>query len=397
MRPGVQPAPAGQANGRARCHLCTRFRRRIHSPAHPGAGEPLRLAWPVPGNETPREGGRNASPRACEFRGGPGAVARRAAAVCGRRRGAGSVVGSGSLSCCRPGEHCCFGSELDPSGPGSPSAWHGWGVDGLRRGHRHRRPIRRTGLAAPGPGTVPPGPIKSRRPARPPEPTRRWPTTRPPAPPCCSAATPAAAGSPSVTHGPGTAPPGPSNHPATHPARMAGASMAYDAATGSVVLFGGARPRAAPSVTHGPGTAPPGPSNHPATHPARMAGASMAYDAATGSVVLFGGATTAGRALSGTWTWDGTTWTHQSPAASPPARYVTSMAYDAATSSDVLFGGTTTANPAWGHLDLEWLHLGQAVPGGQPARPVRGLDGLRRGHQHRRAVRRQGYQRNLPC
>ena len=58
----------------------------------------------------------------------------------------------------------------------------------------------------------------------------------------------------------------------------------------------------------------------------------MAYDAATGTVVLF---STQGR----TWTWDGTTWTQQHPAASPPARAEAAMAYDAATGSAVLFGG----------------------------------------------------------
>ena len=35
--------------------------------------------------------------------------------------------------------------------------------------------------------------------------------------------------------------------------------------------------------------APPGPSRHPATSPPACDGASMAYDAATGAVVLFGG------------------------------------------------------------------------------------------------------------
>ncbi len=64
----------------------------------------------------------------------------------------------------------------------------------------------------------------------------------------------------------------------------------------------------------------------------------MAYDAATGDVVLFGGAGRHGR-LGGTWTWDGSTWTKQAPATSPPARDGASMAYDAATGTVVLFGG----------------------------------------------------------
>ena len=52
---------------------------------------------------------------------------------------------------------------------------------------------------------------------------------------------------------------------------------------------------------------------HPAAHPPAFGGF-MAYDAATGTVVLlsdqFGGG--------GTWTWDGSTWTQQHPVTSPP-------------------------------------------------------------------------------
>jgi hypothetical protein len=73
----------------------------------------------------------------------------------------------------------------------------------------------------------------------------------------------------------------------------------------------------------------------PAASPSALAGASMAYDAATSTVVLFGGDTL----LRDTWTWDGSTWTKQAPASSPPGRFGASMAYDAATGNVVLFGG----------------------------------------------------------
>ena len=63
----------------------------------------------------------------------------------------------------------------------------------------------------------------------------------------------------------------------------------------------------------------------------------MAYDAATGNVVLFGGYD--GNAYGDTWTWDGSTWTQQAPATSPGARYGAVMADDAATGNVVLFGG----------------------------------------------------------
>src|SRR5207302_2463029 len=81
----------------------------------------------------------------------------------------------------------------------------------------------------------------------------------------------------------------------------------------------------------------------PAVHPSGRGATPMAYDAATGTVVLFGGAgngTSHDTTLGETWTWSGTTWTQQHPAASPPARTYASMAYDAATRTVVLFGGT---------------------------------------------------------
>jgi hypothetical protein len=126
-------------------------------------------------------------------------------------------------------------------------------------------------------------------------------------------------------------------HPAVHPFARSEATMAYDAATSTVVLFGG--------TGHGPrlgdtwtwdGTA--WTQQAPATSPDARESATMAYDAATGTIVLFGGADLFG-ALGDTWTWNGTTWTQQHPATSPPARFEAAMAYDAATSTAVLFSG----------------------------------------------------------
>jgi len=64
----------------------------------------------------------------------------------------------------------------------------------------------------------------------------------------------------------------------------------------------------------------------------------MAYDTATGNVVLFGGYS-GSTWFTDTWTWDGSAWTQQAPPASPPGRAGGSMAYDAATSTVVAFGG----------------------------------------------------------
>ena len=126
--------------------------------------------------------------------------------------------------------------------------------------------------------------------------------------------------------------------PATSPPARVGAPMAYDAATGNVVLFGGLGNR---SVLGGTWTwdGSTWTKQAPKTSPLARVSASMAYDAATGNVVLFGGEGRSGHILGGTWTWDGSTWTKQAPKTSPPVRGEASMAYDAATGTVVLFGG----------------------------------------------------------
>src|SRR5262249_58326600 len=100
----------------------------------------------------------------------------------------------------------------------------------------------------------------------------------------------------------------------------------------------------------------------PATRPPAQSNAAMAYDAATGTVVLFGG-------HGGTWTWNGTTRTKQHPAASPPARSFASMAYDAATGTVVLCGGR--GDSSFGAVNDTWTWDGttwtKQAPAGSPA------------------------------
>jgi hypothetical protein len=130
-------------------------------------------------------------------------------------------------------------------------------------------------------------------------------------------------------------------HPKVHPSARDVASMADDGATGNVVLFGGALPRP-DSVSGGTWTwdGTTWTKQHPATSPPARSDASMAYDAATGTVVLFGGCCTKLRGpLDDTWTWNGTTWIQQHPATSPLARYREALADDGATGTVVLFGG----------------------------------------------------------
>ena len=156
----------------------------------------------------------------------------------------------------------------------------------------------------------------------------------------------------------------------------------------------------------------------------------MAYDAATGNAVLFGGLDSQSHLSDSTWTWNGSTWTKQAPATSPPALQAASMAYNAATGDVVLFGGGksgglrplapgpgtarpgpsrlprrirppgtdasmaadpasgnivlyggySAANRPAGHLDLGRLDLDQAGPRNPSVHPAPRGDGHRPGH-----------------
>jgi hypothetical protein len=129
--------------------------------------------------------------------------------------------------------------------------------------------------------------------------------------------------------------------PAARPPGREGASMAYDAATGTIVLFGGANGSQGSHLLRDTWTwdGATWTKQAPAAHPSARSFAAMADDGAAGNVVLFGGAASHFNPLPDTWTWDGATWTEQAPAASPPARRFASMAYDAAARNVVLFGG----------------------------------------------------------
>ena len=63
---------------------------------------------------------------------------------------------------------------------------------------------------------------------------------------------------------------------------------------------------------------------------------SVAYDAARGRLVVYGGSDS----LKGTWAWDGTIWTSiADSASSPPWRYGSAMGYDPSSRRLIMFGG----------------------------------------------------------
>jgi hypothetical protein len=106
----------------------------------------------------------------------------------------------------------------------------------------------------------------------------------------------------------------------------------------------------------------------------------MAYDAATGTTVLFGGEVNS-VAQADTWTWDGTTWAEQLPTQSPSARYGEAMAYDVGDGhrGDVWRLGEQRSRVSERHVDMERVGLDRGgrrhlsiVASGR----IRGLHGL---------------------
>jgi hypothetical protein len=109
------------------------------------------------------------------------------------------------------------------------------------------------------------------------------------------------------------------------PARTS-ASMVYDPAMGATLLYGGNTYKTLFGDNWAFSKAKGWTQLTPAVSPPPLQGASLAYDATTKTVVLFGGCLTRIPVQSGasfsnqTWTWDGVTWTQQFPPVSPPAR-----------------------------------------------------------------------------
>src|SRR5205807_9343822 len=156
-------------------------------------------------------------------------------------------------------------------------------------------------------------------------------------------------------------------HPPVAPAPREEAAMAYDAARGNLVLFGGANGTTAFGDTWTfDGTT--WTQLHPATRPSKAGGASLAYDAVHRQVMMFGGLRDVFHPfLDDTWTWDGSNWTLQHPATVPPARYRAMMAFDGSTGSVVLFGGEGGASP--GLPDDTWTWGGSNWTLQHPATP----------------------------
>jgi galactose oxidase-like protein len=153
--------------------------------------------------------------------------------------------------------------------------------------------------------------------------------------------------------------------PTTSPPELFYAQAAYDANDSYVVLFGGVVGPTFTGLSHstytfsggnwhklGPTPSPPG----------REAGA-MAYDAADGWVVLFGGLNQTRGVIGDTWNYSGGHWTNRTASltVAPSARDLAAMAYDAADQSVILFGGRTPASKelgdTWSFVHGSWTRV----------------------------------------
>ena len=151
------------------------------------------------------------------------------------------------------------------------------------------------------------------------------------------------------------------------PGERSGAAMVYDPAHHQVILFagfgvgGGTRNNDTwawdgTSWTQlSPATSPPPRQSH-----------AMAYDSLHGQVVMFGGINQTNQYYQDTWVWNGVTWAEMSPSSVPPARAYHAMAYDSAHENVVLFGGSGTGifNDTWVWNGANWT---QEFTGNQPS------------------------------
>ena len=82
----------------------------------------------------------------------------------------------------------------------------------------------------------------------------------------------------------------------------------------------------------------------PTASPPPRFGGSLAFDSATGALLMFGGSQTL-REVGDTWIWDGSTWRQLLPSASPSPRFLVALGPNRSTPGLVLFGGANRTFP----------------------------------------------------
>jgi hypothetical protein len=144
------------------------------------------------------------------------------------------------------------------------------------------------------------------------------------------------------------------------PPAVTGASLAYDAGDGVVVQFGGCAADLCPSSetwtwSAGTWTNATPPVLNATNSPSPRVDAGLAYDAADGELVLFGGYSAGmGRDMNDTWSFHAGAWKLVSATGGPSARSAIAMAYDPAIGKVVLFGGAQHSGANRSELGDTW-------------------------------------------
>ena len=98
--------------------------------------------------------------------------------------------------------------------------------------------------------------------------------------------------------------------------------------------------------------------------PSARSGHAMAYDAARGRTLIFGGDAGGGAVLGDSWSWDGEYWT-QVADIGPSARAGHAMAFDAARNVILLFGGMGMHHDSWTWSGADWTQVEDSGPAGR--------------------------------
>lgn len=156
-----------------------------------------------------------------------------------------------------------------------------------------------------------------------------------------------------------------------------GATMAYDAADGYVLLFSGSSQNDTWTFADGVWT-----ELNLSVQPHPRVGASMTFDARDGYVLYFGGIQSSSSGYNSTdyfldtWSFAHGVWTNLIPAStaasnSPSGRYDASMTYDALDGYVVLFGGNykrNFLNDTWKFVGGQWTNITATVGSAPPCR-----------------------------
>lgn len=157
--------------------------------------------------------------------------------------------------------------------------------------------------------------------------------------------------------------------PAHHPEPRYGAAMAYDPASGQLVLFGGSAvveagqpPVATHEMVNDTWIWDGSDWTQAATTaaPAARWGAGMTYDPRSGDLVLYGGNNGQGTYYTGTWEWNGHDWisvVSDNSTNNPGKRFEPSLAYDKATSQLIAFGGVGGSTGTWDWTGSSWVEV----------------------------------------